>query len=58
MIVVSPHFDDAVFGCGALLAGHPCARVQRHAFDLAGHCIEWRTTRGDANAFHYTVSIT
>jgi LmbE family N-acetylglucosaminyl deacetylase len=27
VIVVSPHFDDAVFGCGALLAGHPGARV-------------------------------
>jgi LmbE family N-acetylglucosaminyl deacetylase len=23
MIVISPHLDDAVFGCGALLAGHP-----------------------------------
>lgn len=41
-----------------LPAGHPCARVQRQAFDLAGHCVEWRTTLGDANAFHYTVSIT
>jgi len=41
-----------------LPAGHPCARVQRQAFDLAGRCIEWRTTLGDANAFHYTVSIT
>lgn len=38
--------------------GHPCARVQRQAFDLSGRCIEWRTTLGDANAFHYTVSIT
>lgn len=38
--------------------GHPCARVQRQAFDLAGRCVEWRTTLGDANAFHYTVSIT
>lgn len=38
--------------------GHPCARVQRQAFDLAGRCIEWRTSLGDANAFHYTVSIT
>jgi GntR family transcriptional regulator len=38
--------------------GHPCARVQRQAFDLAGRCIEWRTTQGDANAFHYTVAIT
>jgi GntR family transcriptional regulator len=41
-----------------LPAGHACARVQRQAFDLAGHCVEWRTTLGDANAFHYTVSIT
>jgi GntR family transcriptional regulator len=41
-----------------LPAGHPCARVQRQAFDLAGRCVEWRTTLGDANAFHYTVSIT
>ncbi len=41
-----------------LPAGHPCARVQRQAFDLSGHCVEWRTTLGDANAFHYTVSIT
>jgi GntR family transcriptional regulator len=41
-----------------LPAGHPCARVQRQAFDLAGRCVEWRVTLGDANAFHYTVSIT
>ena len=41
-----------------LPAGHPCARVQRQAFDLAGRCVEWRTTLGDANAFHYTVAIT
>lgn len=41
-----------------LPAGHPCARVQRQAYDLAGRCIEWRTTLGDAHAFHYTVSIT
>jgi GntR family transcriptional regulator len=40
-----------------LPAGHPCARVQRQAFDLAGRCVEWRTTLGDAHAFHYTVSI-
>jgi GntR family transcriptional regulator len=38
--------------------GHPCARVQRQAFDLAGRCVEWRLSQGDANAFHYTVSIT
>ena len=41
-----------------LPAGHPCARVQRQAFDLTGHCVESRTTLGDANAFHYTVAIT
>lgn len=41
-----------------LPTGHPCARVQRQAFDLAGRCIEMRTTLGDAHAFHYTVSIT
>ena len=41
-----------------LPAGHPCARVQRQAYDLAGRCVEWRSTLGDANAFHYTVSIT
>jgi GntR family transcriptional regulator len=41
-----------------LPAGHPCARVQRQAFDLSGRCVEWRTTLGDANAFQYTVSIT
>jgi GntR family transcriptional regulator len=41
-----------------LPAGHPCARVERRAFDLAGRCIERRTTLGDANAFQYTVSIT
>jgi LmbE family N-acetylglucosaminyl deacetylase len=23
MLAISPHFDDAVFGCGALLAAHP-----------------------------------
>ncbi|MDZ5457671.1 GntR family transcriptional regulator [Azohydromonas lata] len=42
----------------ALPADHPCARVQRQAFDLSGRCMELRTTLGDANAFHYTVAIT
>lgn len=41
-----------------LPTGHPCATVRRQAFDLAGRCVEWRTTRGDAHAFHYTVAIT
>ena len=42
----------------ALSAGHPCALVTRYAYDLAGHCVEVRHTRGDAHAFHYTVAIT
>ena len=42
----------------ALSAGHPCALVTRSAYDLAGHCVEVRFTRGDAHAFHYTVTIT
>jgi GntR family transcriptional regulator len=42
----------------ALAAGHPCALVTRSAYDLAGHCVEVRFTRGDAHAFNYTVTIT
>lgn len=38
--------------------GHPCALVTREAFDLAGRCVEVRTTRGDAHAFRYTVTLT
>jgi GntR family transcriptional regulator len=41
-----------------LTAGHPAAVVTRSAFDLAGRCVEHRITRGDANAFHYTVTLT
>ena len=41
-----------------LAAGHPGVVVQRAAYDLGGRCVEWRTTRGDAHAFHYTVTIT
>ena len=41
-----------------LSAGHPCARVTRLAWDLAGACVELRHSRGDAHAFHYTVTIT
>ncbi|MCX2865668.1 GntR family transcriptional regulator [Paucibacter sp. PLA-PC-4] len=40
-----------------LPTAHPCAIVQRQAFDISGRCIEWRSSRGDAHAFHYTVSI-
>lgn len=42
----------------ALSPGHPCAVVRRKAFNLAGRCVEWRTTWGDAHAFHYTVHLT
>jgi GntR family transcriptional regulator len=41
-----------------LPAGHPCAAVHRRTYDLLGHCIEVRTTRGDAHAFRYTTTIT
>lgn len=41
-----------------LSAGHPCALVTRLAYDLAGRCVELRSSRGDAHAFHYTVTIT
>lgn len=37
--------------------GHPCVRVQRRAFDLAGRCVELRTTIGDAFAFEYTAQV-
>lgn len=40
-----------------LAPGHPCVQVQRQAFDLTGHCVELRTTWGDANAFRYTLNI-
>jgi GntR family transcriptional regulator len=41
-----------------LASGHPCAVVHRSAYDIAGRCVEVRTTRGDANAFHYSVTLT
>jgi GntR family transcriptional regulator len=37
--------------------GHPCVLVERQAFDVAGHCIERRTTRGDAYSFTYTAHV-
>ena len=37
--------------------GHPCARVQRQAFDMANRCIELRTTLGDAFSFEYTAQV-
>lgn len=41
-----------------LQSGHPCVAVTRQAHDLAGRCVELRITRGDAFAFHYSVTIT
>jgi GntR family transcriptional regulator len=38
--------------------GHPGVTVTRQAYDLGGRCVELRTTRADAFAFHYTVTIT
>jgi GntR family transcriptional regulator len=57
--------DDISFGALSaaqarsleLAAGHPCAIVERDAYDISGRCVEVRTTRGDANAFHYTVTL-
>lgn len=40
-----------------LETAHPCVQVQRTAFDLAGRCIELRTTLGDAFAFQYTAQV-
>lgn len=65
-IAVARAVDEIAFGTLAagparalkLPAGHPCASVTRQAYDLAGRCIELRTTQGDAHAFHYTVTIT
>jgi GntR family transcriptional regulator len=42
----------------ALAAGHPCACVERVAYDVAGRAVEFRRTRGDAHAFRYSVTIT
>ena len=64
--VVVNHADDRVsFGqLGAAQArklklqpAHPCAVVQRRAYDLHGRCVELRSTRGDAFAFEYTAQV-
>jgi hypothetical protein len=41
-----------------LPAGHPGVAVTRQAYDLAGVASSCGVTRGDAFAFHYTVTIT
>jgi GntR family transcriptional regulator len=40
-----------------LAAAHPCVLVERQAFDMAGRCVELRTTRGDAFSFKYTAQL-
>jgi GntR family transcriptional regulator len=40
-----------------LAASHPCVLVERHAFDMAGRCVELRTTRGDAFSFKYSTQL-
>ena len=40
-----------------LAAAHPCVLVERQAFDIAGRCVELRTTRGDAFSFKYTAQV-
>jgi GntR family transcriptional regulator len=40
-----------------LAAAHPCVLVERQAFDMAGRCVELRTTRGDAFSFKYTTQL-
>lgn len=40
-----------------LAVAHPCVLVERQAFDMAGHCVELRTTRGDAYSFKYTAQV-
>lgn len=40
-----------------LAVAHPCVLVQRQAFDIAGRCVELRTTRGDAFSFKYTAQV-
>ena len=40
-----------------LRAKAPCAKVERHAFDMAGRCVELRHSFGDALSFHYTAHL-
>lgn len=40
-----------------LAASHPCVLVERQAYDMAGRCVEIRTTRGDAFSFKYTAQV-
>ncbi|WP_233855912.1 PIG-L family deacetylase [Paraburkholderia sp. HD33-4] len=52
LFIVSPHFDDAVFSCGALLAAHPDAAVCTVFAAPPEHDMhtEWDQKAGFANA--------
>ena len=52
LFIVSPHFDDAVFSCGALLAAHPDAAVCTVFAAPPEHEMrtEWDLKSGFANA--------
>ncbi|CAG4893457.1 PIG-L family deacetylase [Paraburkholderia gardini] len=52
LFIVSPHFDDAVFSCGALLAAHPDAAVGTVFAAAPGHEMrtEWDTRSGFGSA--------
>ncbi|HEX3380207.1 MAG TPA: PIG-L family deacetylase [Paraburkholderia sp.] len=52
LFIVSPHFDDAVFSCGALLAAHPDAAVCTVFAAPPEHEMrtEWDEKAGFANA--------
>jgi LmbE family N-acetylglucosaminyl deacetylase len=53
LLVISPHLDDAVFGCSALLMAHPGACVATVFAGVPGEDVplpEWDATSGFANA--------
>jgi len=52
LFIVSPHFDDAVFSCGALLAAHPDAAVCTVFAAPPEHTMhtEWDEKSGFVNA--------
>lgn len=49
--------EDEVVQALQLRAKAPCARVERHAFDMHGRCVELRHSFGDALSFHYTAHL-
>ncbi len=49
--------DDSDADALGLPGRHPCALVERRAFDLQGRCVELRHTRGDAFSFHYSAQL-